>query len=84
MNIKYPVENVHTLSVEEILAAFQTDASKGITTAEADNRAQEFGANIHQAQKQRVFGSCSCSNSRVLLYTCWSLVLRYPYTLKIT
>lgn len=46
--MKYPLEEVHTLSVEEILKSFQTDASNGISTSEADNRTREFGPNVYQ------------------------------------
>lgn len=53
MNIKYPVGDVHVLSVEEILTSFQTDANNGISTSEADKRTKEFGPNIYQAQKQK-------------------------------
>ena len=53
MSIKYPVEDVHVLSVEEILTAFQTDANNGISASEADIRTKEFGPNIYQAQKQK-------------------------------
>ena len=53
MNIKYPLEDVHTLSVEEVLNSFQTDAVHGISSTEADKRTKEFGLNIYQAQKQK-------------------------------
>ena len=51
--IKYPVENVHVLSVEEILTSFQTDSEKGISSTEADERTKKFGSNTFQAQKQK-------------------------------
>ena len=53
MAINYPVENPHTLSVEEVLQAFQTDAIKGISQTEADQRIKDFGPNVYQAQKQK-------------------------------
>lgn len=53
MNIKYPQVDSHALSVEEVLLAFQTDANAGISDAEAENRARQFGANVYQSKKQR-------------------------------
>ncbi|MBC7509027.1 MAG: ATPase, partial [Ferruginibacter sp.] len=53
MNIKYPLESVHTLSVEEVMTAFETNAQKGIGAAEAETRTAKFGANIYAAQKQK-------------------------------
>jgi P-type Ca2+ transporter type 2C len=53
MNIKYPPEDPHTFSVEEILLAFQTDAIAGISQTEAEKRAKEFGPNVYQTQKQK-------------------------------
>ncbi len=51
--IKYPHEDVYTLSVDEVLDAFQTDATAGISTAEAARRTQKFGANVYQAQQDK-------------------------------
>ena len=53
MNIKYPLESVHTLSVEETITAFETNAHDGIGAAEAETRTAKFGANIYAAQKQK-------------------------------
>ena len=53
MNIKYPIEDPHTLSVEEVLQSFQTDSDKGISRSEAENRSKEFGLNVYEAQKQK-------------------------------
>ena len=53
MAINYPVENPHTLSVTEVLQAFQTDATKGIAQTEAEQRTKDFGTNVFQAQKQK-------------------------------
>jgi Ca2+-transporting ATPase len=53
MNIKYPIENPHTLSVEEVLGLFQTDTDKGISAIEAEKRTNEFGPNIYKAQRQK-------------------------------
>ena len=53
MNVKYPLEAVHTLSVEETITAFDTNAQNGITEADAEERTSAFGANIYAAQKQK-------------------------------
>jgi P-type Ca2+ transporter type 2C len=53
MKIKYPIKNSHTLSVEEILLAFQTDAVAGISKTEATKRSKAYGLNVYQAQKPK-------------------------------
>ena len=53
MKMNYPMQDVHTLSVEEILQIFETKAEKGITASEAENRTKQFGANVYEAQKQK-------------------------------
>ncbi len=53
MEIKYPINDVHTLSVEEILSSLETNIQSGISSFEADNRMIEFGANVYAAQKQK-------------------------------
>ena len=53
MTIKYPIENVYSLSLPEALEALQSDAATGISQAEANSRGEQFGANIYQAQKQK-------------------------------
>ncbi len=53
MQINYPVQDIYTRSAEEILQAFQTDAANGISTAEANKRTMEFGANVYKTQKQK-------------------------------
>ncbi len=53
MSIKYPIENTHTLSVEEVVQSFQTDTIKGLSESEAENRSVEFGLNVYEAQKQK-------------------------------
>ena len=53
MNIKYHLESVHTLTVEKIIAAFETNAENGIGAAEAETRTAKFGTNIYAAQKQK-------------------------------
>jgi P-type Ca2+ transporter type 2C len=53
MKIKYPLEYVHTLSIDEIVQAFETNAQKGISQSEAESRTKEFGANVYAAQKQK-------------------------------
>jgi P-type Ca2+ transporter type 2C len=53
MNIKYPIDSVHTLSVEEVVAALDTNAQNGISDAEAGKRTITFGANVYAVQKQK-------------------------------
>ncbi len=53
MPVKYPIENVHALTLPQALEAFQSDASTGISQVEADKRFEQFGANVYQAQKQK-------------------------------
>ncbi len=53
MKINYPLPDPYTFSVEEILHAFQTDATKGISETEAEKRTKEFGSNVYQTQKQK-------------------------------
>ncbi len=53
MRIDYPQHDVHTLSVEETIASFETNAEKGISASEANIRAERFGANIVEAQHQK-------------------------------
>jgi len=53
MNIKYPIESVHTLSIEETITALETNAHDGISATEAEVRTAKFGANIYAAQKQK-------------------------------
>lgn len=53
MNIKYPIEHPHTLSIEEALNQFQTDINQGISASEAEKRTNEFGPNVYQEQKQK-------------------------------
>ncbi len=53
MKINYPLQDVHTLSMEEVVQSFETNAEKGITASEAENRTKQFGANTYEAQKQK-------------------------------
>jgi len=53
MKIGYPAEAPHSLSIEEVVLAFQTNAATGISNTEAKKRIIEFGPNIYQAQKQK-------------------------------
>lgn len=53
MEIKYPLQDVYVLSVEETVTSFNTNIEKGITTSEAISRTKQFGANIFEAQKQK-------------------------------
>lgn len=53
MKIQYPIENPHSLSVEEILQILQTDVNQGLVVSEANQRNKEFGLNIYEAQAQK-------------------------------
>ena len=53
MNVKYPIEFVHTLSVDEVIKALETNAQHGIGSAEAATRTSRYGANVYTAQKQK-------------------------------
>ncbi len=53
MNVKYPLENAHTLSVEEVVTALETNPQNGISSGEATKRIAKFGTNIYAAQKQK-------------------------------
>ncbi len=47
--MKYPIEDTHTLSVEEVLHSFETDSVGGISQSEGEKRNKEFGLNVYQA-----------------------------------
>ncbi len=51
--MQYPLPNPHTLSVEEVLQAFQTDATTGLTGSEAEKRTKAYGRNNYQTKKQK-------------------------------
>ncbi len=53
MRVKYPLVNVHTLSVEEIVTALETNIQNGLSTAEATKRSIEFGANEYLLKKPK-------------------------------
>jgi Ca2+-transporting ATPase len=53
MEIKYPQENSHIFSAEEILQELQTDPKAGISQGEAERRTKEFGPNVYQTQRQK-------------------------------
>src|SRR5688572_26553168 len=53
MKIIYPIADPHTLSPEEILDTFKTNAEAGLTQSEAEQRGKEFGPNAYQTQKQK-------------------------------
>ncbi len=53
MNIKYPIDSVHALSVDETITALETNMQNGIGATEAESRTAKFGANIYAAQKQK-------------------------------
>jgi len=51
--MNYPFTDPHTLSVEEVLQAFETDAKAGLSKSEAGQRTSRFGQNIFKPQKQK-------------------------------
>ena len=53
MKINYPVPDIHTFSIEEVLQFFRTDSTTGIGQSEAEQRTKEFGLNIYQLRKQK-------------------------------
>lgn len=53
MKIKYPIENPHSVSVEEILQIFQTDANQGLAVSAANLHNKQFGLNIYETQAQK-------------------------------
>jgi len=53
MKIKYPPESPYRYSVEEILKAFQTDSSEGLSDEEVGKRSKLFGPNQYQSQKEK-------------------------------
>ncbi len=53
MDIRYPIEAPHALAVDEVLQAFQTDASSGLSAEEVALRTKLFGLNVYQAQGQK-------------------------------
>lgn len=53
MKIKYPIENPHILSTEEILKTTQTDVNQGLSKSESEKRNKDFGLNIYEAQAQK-------------------------------
>lgn len=53
MKIKYPQEDSHSFSAEEIPELFQTDNEAGISETEARTRAKHFGPNAYHRQKQK-------------------------------
>lgn len=53
MKITYPVDDAHTLSVEEVFQTLQTNSETGLSGAETEKRSKEFGPNSYQLQKQK-------------------------------
>ena len=51
--MKYPVEDIHTLPVEEAIKNLETDVAKGLAASAVDQRKKEFGANKYEPQKQK-------------------------------
>lgn len=53
MKTKYPINDMHTLAVAEVLDIFQTNAETGLNKAEVAKRIKEFGLNVYTTQKQK-------------------------------
>ena len=53
MEIKYPIENPHSISVEEIKKILQVDVNQGLSIQEANNRNKIYGLNLFEAQPQK-------------------------------
>ncbi|MEI9921411.1 MAG: cation-translocating P-type ATPase [Bacteroidota bacterium] len=53
MAIKYPVEDAHALSVDQVIKSLETNAESGLTEPEADRRTREFGSNTYEGRKQK-------------------------------
>lgn len=53
MNVKYPIDSVGQLSIDEVFIAMQTDPILGISKNESIRRGLKFGLNIHQLQKKK-------------------------------
>jgi Ca2+-transporting ATPase len=53
MKITYPIDDTHTLSIEEVFQTLQTNIDTGLSSKEAESRTKEFGANSYQLQKQK-------------------------------
>ena len=53
MEIRYPIENPHSISVEEIKKILQVDVNQGLSIKEANNRNKIYGLNLFEAQPQK-------------------------------
>ena len=53
MEIRYPIENPHSISVEEIKKILQVDVNQGLSIQEANNRNKIYGLNLFEAQPQK-------------------------------
>lgn len=53
MEIRYPIENPHSISVEEIKKILRVDVNQGLSVQEANNRNKIYGLNLFEAQPQK-------------------------------
>lgn len=53
MQIKYPIENCHSISIDDISDYLQTNLINGLTKYEAHNRNINYGLNIYEVQKEK-------------------------------
>ena len=53
MEIRYPIENPHSISVEEIKKILQVDVNQGLSIQEANNRNKIYGLNLFEAQPRK-------------------------------
>jgi Ca2+-transporting ATPase len=51
--IVYPLTEVYALTVTEVCNALDSDESSGITDAQAEQRALQFGLNVYQSQSKK-------------------------------
>jgi len=55
MHVKYPNPNPHTLSVDEVLTAFDVDLHQGLTTSKVNHRNMQFGLNSFAVKPPKSF-----------------------------
>jgi len=53
MQLKNTNNDAHTLSIDEILAIFQTNIDTGLSKVEAEKRSKKYGLNVYTSQKPK-------------------------------
>lgn len=53
MQLKNTINDAHTLSIDEILAIFQTNVDTGLNNIEAEKRSKKYGLNVYTSQKPK-------------------------------